>query len=161
MNDNEIRKNIAENLKRLREEHDLSQTDLGTLFGKEKTTISTWERGVSVPDIVTLYKLSKLYGVELEDFYVNMNGSEAASEKKKKYAYKRRIKASSIPTSEAPRIIGELNGMPIFAPGHIGVKDTNILKPEKKKTVAKAARVIRKGKSAGNVDPAGADPATT
>lgn len=152
MNDTELRKTIADNLKRFREGRDLSQTDLGTLLGKEKTTISTWERGVSMPDILTLHKLSKLYGVELEDFYVN--GSEATAKKKKKYVYKRRIKSSSIKMQEAPMIIGELNGMPIFAPGRIQAKDLEITKPEKKKTAAKAARVIRKGNSAGNVDPA-------
>lgn len=72
MNDTTMRKAIAENLKRFREQHKLSQSELGAKFGKEKTTISTWERGVSMPDIVTLHKLSKLYDVPLEDFYVQM-----------------------------------------------------------------------------------------
>lgn len=72
MNDTTMRKTIAENLKKFREQHKLSQSELGAKFGKEKTTISTWERGVSMPDIVTLHKLSKLYDVKLEDFYVQM-----------------------------------------------------------------------------------------
>ena len=62
---------VAKNLKQIRESHGLSQTDLGKKFGKDKTTISTWERGVSMPDIITLYKLSKLYRVDINEFYID------------------------------------------------------------------------------------------
>lgn len=71
MKDKVMKETIARNLKTLRELHGLSQTDLGKELGKDKTTISTWERAISMPDIVTLYNLSKRYDVSVEDFYID------------------------------------------------------------------------------------------
>ena len=120
MNDTELKKTIAENLKRFRKEHNLSQSELGAKFGKEKTTISTWERAESMPDIVTLHKLAKLYDVRLEDFYVQdytlkTDIGEIILESKTKKRLKKRITsqpALSIQKQEEPKI-GYLNGMPV------------------------------------------------
>ncbi len=69
VNDNELRQIIADNLKRFREEKGLSQTDLGKVIGKAKTTISTWERGESLPDAAMLYRLAALYDKLIDVMY--------------------------------------------------------------------------------------------
>lgn len=89
MKDKVMKETIARNLKALRELHGLSQTDLGKELGKDKTTISTWERAISMPDIVTLYNLSKRYDVSVEDFYID--GLNAVVEVHKKH--KKRLSA--------------------------------------------------------------------
>lgn len=68
-NDDELRQIIADNLKRFREEKGLSQTELGKVIGKAKTTISTWERGESLPDAAMLYRLAMYYGKLMEMMY--------------------------------------------------------------------------------------------
>lgn len=67
--DNELRSIIADRLRKCREEKGLSQTELGLLFDKKKTTISTWERGSSMPDVATLYRLATYYQKTLNYFY--------------------------------------------------------------------------------------------
>ena len=69
MDDNELRQIIADNLKRFREEKGLSQTDLGKVIGKAKTTISTWERGESLPDAAMLYRLATYYDKLIDVMY--------------------------------------------------------------------------------------------
>jgi transcriptional regulator with XRE-family HTH domain len=103
MKDNKMKEIIAHNLKFLREKHGLSQTDLGKELGKDKTTISTWERGVSMPDVVTLYGLSKRYNVSIDTFYIDsvdtiveMNPDRPAH----KHKIKKRISKKSIPTNQ-------------------------------------------------------------
>ena len=67
--DNELRQIIADNLKRFREEKGLSQTDLSKVIGKAKTTISTWERGESLPDAAMLYRLATYYNKMIDLMY--------------------------------------------------------------------------------------------
>lgn len=73
-NDDEMRQIIAENLKAFREERGLSQTDLGKIIDKAKTTISTWERGESLPDAAMLYRLATYYNKTIDLMYKKHGG---------------------------------------------------------------------------------------
>ena len=66
---NEIRERVRKTLIELRESRGLTQTDIGELVGKTKTSVSAWETGASLPDLATLYKLSKFYRKPLEYMY--------------------------------------------------------------------------------------------
>lgn len=59
--DEEIKNRIRRILVRLRKEHELTQTDVGKIVGKGKTAVASWEQGISIPDIVTLYTLAQYY----------------------------------------------------------------------------------------------------
>lgn len=61
MNNDEIRARVGRNLRFLREEKGLTQTDIGMYLDKKKSTIATWEAGDSMPDITTLYRLMAYY----------------------------------------------------------------------------------------------------
>lgn len=52
---------FAENLKNLRKEQALSQTELGKLVGVNYRTVGTWERGECEPDFNTLSKLCEIF----------------------------------------------------------------------------------------------------
>ena len=49
-----------------RNERKMTQTDVGKIVGKSKTAVASWEQGISLPDITTLYRLSKYYNKSLE-----------------------------------------------------------------------------------------------
>ena len=68
-NDSEIRVTIRNRLVELRKEHNLSQTDVANLLGKSKNAVGSWEQGLSLPDIETLYRLAKYYEKSLDYMY--------------------------------------------------------------------------------------------
>ena len=72
----EMRENIRINLINLRIAHGLNQTEVGKKVNKVKTAVASWEQGISLPDITTLYNLSKIYGVTMEYFYEEHKGGE-------------------------------------------------------------------------------------
>lgn len=53
-------------LKKLRQEHKLSQEQLSEILGISRQSISKWEQGNSSPDIENLSKLSQYYGVSVD-----------------------------------------------------------------------------------------------
>ncbi|CCY46634.1 putative uncharacterized protein [Firmicutes bacterium CAG:822] len=60
------------NLKRCREELEMTQTELGYVFGVQKATMSNWENGYSVMPLKKLVKFSNLYGFSL-DFILRLD----------------------------------------------------------------------------------------
>lgn len=75
-----IREIIGENLAELRKEAKLTQLELAEKFNYSDKSISKWEKGETLPDIVTLNELCEFYGVSL-DYLTH----EATQENKKKY----------------------------------------------------------------------------
>jgi transcriptional regulator with XRE-family HTH domain len=69
INDSDMRNVIRDNLKRLRVENDKTQLDIAKYCGKSENAVGSWEQGLSLPDIVTIAKLAKLYNVSIDVFY--------------------------------------------------------------------------------------------
>lgn len=65
----QIRECIRKNLIALRESQGLTQTEEGIIVDKAKTSVSSWEQGLSLPDLSTLYRLALYYNKPLEWFY--------------------------------------------------------------------------------------------
>lgn len=55
--------NIGQTIKELRKEKNLSQTQLAQLLFTSQDTISLWERGKSLPDIVSVIRMTQIFGV--------------------------------------------------------------------------------------------------
>ena len=68
MTKEEIRTNVKNNLIELRKKKKMTQSQLASLFEKSDNAIASWEQGISLPDIPTLYKLSIIYDVTMEYF---------------------------------------------------------------------------------------------
>ena len=64
-----LRENVKEALVKLRIEHDLSQVDVAKITGKTRTAVASWEQGLSLPDLATLYRLSKYYQKTMEYYF--------------------------------------------------------------------------------------------
>jgi transcriptional regulator with XRE-family HTH domain len=71
MTNDELRNNIKVNLINLRKKKDVTQVKIAELMNKSSNAVASWEQGLSLPDVTTLYKLSKYYNVSMEYFYLN------------------------------------------------------------------------------------------
>ena len=67
--DDEIRQIIRSNLKDLRKASDKTQLDIAKLTGKSENAVGSWEQGLSLPDIATLYRLALYYSKTIDYMY--------------------------------------------------------------------------------------------
>lgn len=66
----EIEKILPEKLKRFRTLSGLTTNEVGKALNKTSSTITMWEKGKAIPDIGTLFKLRKVYGIgDLNEFF--------------------------------------------------------------------------------------------
>lgn len=57
----------------LRKSKGLTQSELGELIGAGDKTISKWERGINVPDVIMLNKLAKVFDISIHEI---LNGKK-------------------------------------------------------------------------------------
>lgn len=58
--------NVARNIKRKREQINLTQEQLAELMHVQRQAISKWERDVDYPDLINLVQLTKIFNVSLD-----------------------------------------------------------------------------------------------
>ncbi len=75
--------NIAERLKEARKSAGLTQDQVAEQIMVSRVTVSHWENGRTLPDIVSLINLSDLYGISLDEL---VKGDSKMTEKVKKDA---------------------------------------------------------------------------
>ncbi len=78
--DSQIEKNIAKNIKEMRLESGMKQSELGEKISYSDKTISKWENGSSVPDITALCAVAELFNVKVDDL-VKENAAEILKKK--------------------------------------------------------------------------------
>ena len=61
---------FADNLKKLRSEHRLTQEDLADLLHVSRQAVSKWEQGLSYPEAENLILLSKKFGASLRCIHI-------------------------------------------------------------------------------------------
>ena len=54
---------FGERLRELRKEKNLSQTELAALLFTSQDTVSLWECGKSLPDIMAIIRMTQIFGV--------------------------------------------------------------------------------------------------
>lgn len=57
---------IGKRIKNMRKRRGLTQADFARMIGVTRPTVISWERGVTVPVLYTLRRLSETLGVTLE-----------------------------------------------------------------------------------------------
>ena len=60
---------FSQNLKRLRLEKNLTQEHLASILGVSVQSVSRWECGNTLPDVMLLPVIARLYGVTVDDLY--------------------------------------------------------------------------------------------
>ena len=74
---------ISEKLKEARQKTGMTQDQIAEKIMVSRVTVSNWENGKSLPDIVSLISLSDLYGISLDEL---VKGDSRMTEKVKKDA---------------------------------------------------------------------------
>lgn len=69
MNEDKLREIIKNRLIKCRTDKGVTQKELGIIVGKSENAVASWEQGLSLPSITTLYRLSLYYEKTLEYFY--------------------------------------------------------------------------------------------
>lgn len=57
---------IAKNITELRKENKLTQLELAEKLNYSDKSVSKWERGESIPDVIVLKELADLFGVSVD-----------------------------------------------------------------------------------------------
>ena len=70
--------NIGDKIKTAREENKLTQTQASESLMVSRQTISNWENGKSLPDILSVIRMSELYKISLDEL---LKGDKAMIEK--------------------------------------------------------------------------------
>lgn len=73
--------NIGDKIKNAREENKLTQTQAAESLMVSRQTISNWENGKSLPDILSVIRMSELYQISLDEL---LKGDKAMLDKIKK-----------------------------------------------------------------------------
>lgn len=67
MDDEKLKKQIGVNIATCRKQRGLTQAGLAEKLNYSDKAVSKWERGESVPDVLTLAQLAKLFNVPVDD----------------------------------------------------------------------------------------------
>lgn len=70
--------NIGDKIKNAREENKLTQTQASESLMVSRQTISNWENGKSLPDILSVIRMSELYHISLDEL---LKGDKAMMDK--------------------------------------------------------------------------------
>lgn len=58
---------VGNNIRRLRMQHQETQNELGEIIGYGATTVSNYESGERMPDLLTAYLISRHYNIRMEE----------------------------------------------------------------------------------------------
>ena len=75
MDMNECRLTVAENIIRLRTAKGWTQLDLGERLHYSDKSVSKWERGAALPDLLVMKNMAELFGVTV-DYFLAEHGEE-------------------------------------------------------------------------------------
>ncbi len=67
LTEEQLRSNIAKNITELRKASEITQAELAEKLNYSDKSISKWERGDGVPDVIVLQRIADLFGVTLND----------------------------------------------------------------------------------------------
>lgn len=97
---------LQESLRKIRKERKITQDEVAAFLGVMRQTYSAYERGVSVPDSLTLKKLADYFEVATDYFFGGVNpelGSAQNDQEEKLLMLARR--AEQIPTAQREKLI--------------------------------------------------------
>ena len=95
---------LARRLRETRRERDIRQEEISQFLGVKRQTYSAYERGVSVPDSLTLKKLADYFEVSIEAFFHDPEEDDSLVLQEQQLLLLAR-KANRIPKSQRERLI--------------------------------------------------------
>lgn len=73
MNDEKLRARLGANIASYRKQQGMTQLNLADKLNYSDKAVSKWERGESIPDVLTLVQLAELFGVSVNDLLTDPN----------------------------------------------------------------------------------------
>ena len=73
MNDEKLRARLGDNIVSYRKQQGLTQLGLAEKLNYSDKAVSKWERGESIPDVLTLVQIAELFGVTVNDLMADPN----------------------------------------------------------------------------------------
>lgn len=73
MNDEKLKAQIGKNIVSYRKRSGLTQAGLAEKLNYSDKAVSKWERGESIPDVLTLIQLAELFGISVNELLVDPN----------------------------------------------------------------------------------------
>ncbi len=64
---------FSENLKKFRMAKKMTQEEVANILGVNVQTVSRWECATTLPDVLLLPQIAKLYGITVDDFYKKLS----------------------------------------------------------------------------------------
>lgn len=80
MDEQALRKTIAENLTYFRRQKGLTQAALAETLNYSDKSVSKWERGEGIPDVTVLVRLADYYGISVNDLVTPADSRPAPAE---------------------------------------------------------------------------------
>ncbi len=77
MNEEKLKKQLGANIASFRKREGMTQAVLGEKLNFSDKAVSKWERGESVPDVLTLMALAEVFGVTVDDLLRDHNALPA------------------------------------------------------------------------------------
>ena len=106
---------LNENIKRIRKSKGLSQEELAIKLNVVRQTVSNWENGKSLPDIVSIMSLSDLYQISIDEL---LKGDKRMKEKMEKDAnIAKANKRVILTTAIITLVVGIIYSISIFVGG--------------------------------------------
>lgn len=108
--------NFCDNLKQLRKQKGLNQSELAAYFGIGRTAVTSWENGSTIPNIEVLDKLANIFDVSTD----SLLGRPPAIDRYKRNGDTLRLlecyeKLNEIGKREAVKRVAELNMIPQYS----------------------------------------------
>ena len=77
MNDEKLKAILGSNIAIYRKRQGLTQAGLGEKLNYSDKAVSKWERGESIPDVLTLVQVAELFGISVNDLLTDPNSLPA------------------------------------------------------------------------------------
>lgn len=75
LSEEELKKYIGRKIKEYRNKSKITQEELGVKLGVKHNTVSAYERGAASPDSDTLFRISSILGVNVDDLFPPLNSN--------------------------------------------------------------------------------------
>ena len=66
---------IVKNIKTLREQHNMSQEELGKIAGVTDKAVSTWENDIKIPRMGAIQRIADYFGIRKSDIIEDKNNN--------------------------------------------------------------------------------------
>ena len=114
-NQEEIKRNVSENIRSYRKKAGLTQKQLADLLGVKNTAVSNWENGQNSIDTELLFRVCKIFNISLNEIY----GIEETKKESMDTGLFEKLGISRAETKKLPLLGNVACGEPIFADGAV------------------------------------------